>query len=107
VGVEASLLEGRIGVDLTDQSFAVEFQGTRVTGPRVARVDPGGPAWQAGLRSGDILVNANDTAIANAREFMLRVAQTEPGTSLELVVFRGGQMFATSVTLIQQPPLAG
>ncbi len=98
---------GWMGVDVADLSFAVEFQGMPLSGARVSRVDPGGPAWRSGLRSGDIVVSAAAEPVTSAREFMLQIAQSPPGKKMELTVFRGGQMFATSVTLIQQPPLAG
>ncbi len=97
---------GWIGVELIDLSLALQFQERTLTGARVARVDPNSPAWQAGLRMGDILVSANDEPIASARELMLRIAQTEPGRQLEFEVLRGRQLFTTSVDLIQQPPLS-
>jgi serine peptidase DegS len=96
---------GWIGVDLIDQSFALEFRGEAVSGARISRLDPGGPAWQAGLRPGDILVRADGMPVTSARDLMHRIAQQEPGTEMEIEVFRGGQLFTTSVTLLQQPPL--
>jgi serine peptidase DegS len=98
---------GWIGVDLADLSFALEFDGRAISGARVVRVDPSGPAWLAGLRSGDVLVTADDQPVNSARELMLKIAQMQPGSSLELTVFRGGQLFTTRTTLIQQPPLSG
>ncbi len=96
---------GWIGAELTDLPFAMEFQGRPITGARVARIDPTGPAWRAGLRNGDVIVTAQDQPVASARELLLRIARLEPGTELPMSVFRGGQLFATSVTLIQQPAL--
>jgi len=96
---------GWIGLDLTDLSFALEFRGEPITGARVSRVDYGGPAWRAGLQSGDILVQANDQPVTTARAFMLLVSELEPGTELDLLIFRGGELFTTTVRLIQQPPL--
>jgi serine peptidase DegS len=97
---------GWIGVDLADLSFALEMDGRPINGARVTRVDPSGPAWQAGLRRGDVLVQANEEPVTNARELMLRIAQKPPGAEMELIVFRGGQMFTTRARLIQQPPLS-
>ena len=95
---------GWIGADLIDLPFALELRGRSVNGARIARSDPEGPAWKAGLRRGDIIVNADGRPVTSARELMLEIAQTEPGTSIELGVMRGGQLFTTSVTLVQQPP---
>lgn len=76
-------------------------------GVQVSQVYRGGPAWQAGLRAGDIVVAINDQPVADARQFMLQVAEQPPGTELELIAVRNGQPFTTSVRLIQQPPLQG
>ena len=96
---------GWIGSDLVDLPFAIEHEGQRVHGARVSRVESGGPAWRAGLRPGDIITQANDQPISSARQLMLKVAQSRPGEQMELVVIRGNQMYATAVTLIQQPPI--
>jgi len=82
----------------------MQFDGTPITGARIARVDQGGPAWRAGLRAGDILIGADGNSVANARELTLYIAQQQPGQLVELNVLRGNQLFDTSVTLIQQPP---
>lgn len=97
---------GWMGVDLADLTFTMQFDGTPITGARVARVDQGGPAWRAGLRAGDILISADDSSVSNARDLTLYIAQQQPGSAVELSVLRGNQLFDTSVTLIQQPPPA-
>ncbi|MCC5863595.1 MAG: trypsin-like peptidase domain-containing protein [Wenzhouxiangella sp.] len=95
---------GWMGVDLSDLALAMQFDGTPISGARVARVDHGGPGWRAGLRPGDIVVNAGGQSVSSARELNLFIAQQQPGSLVELNVLRGNQLFATSVTLIQQPP---
>ncbi len=95
---------GWMGLDLADLTFSMQFDGTPITGARVARVDQGGPAWRAGLRTGDILIGADGNSVNNARELTLYIAQQKPGKAVELNVLRGNQLFDTSVTLIQQPP---
>lgn len=95
---------GWMGVDLSDLALAMQFDGTPISGARVARVDHGGPGWRAGLRPGDIIVNAGGQSVSSARELNLFIAQQQPGSLVELNVLRGNQLFATSVTLIQQPP---
>lgn len=103
--IEYGLVQrGWIGADLVDLPFALELRGRAIDGARVARSDPQGPAWEAGLRRGDILVSADGEPVTSARQLMLKIAQTEPGTSVEFGVVRGGQLFTTSVTLVQQPP---
>lgn len=95
---------GWIGADLVDLPFPLELRGRAIEGARVTRSDPEGPAWRSGLRRGDILVSADGEPVISARQLMLKIAQTEPGTAIEFGIVRGGQLFTTSVTLIQQPP---
>jgi len=97
---------GWIGVELVDQSLALQFQDRTLTGARIARVDPNSPAWGSGLRLGDLLVTVDGQPITSARGLMLKIAQTEPGSVMEFEVLRGRQLFTTSVELIQQPPLS-
>ncbi len=96
---------GWIGIDATDPSLAVQFDGRTVNGARIARVDPGSPAREAGLRPGDILVSLDGQAVTSARALMLEISRRDPGSRLELEVLRGRQLYTTSVDVIQQPPL--
>jgi S1-C subfamily serine protease len=94
-----------LGAELIDVSLNFNPDQTRRSGARISRIHRAGPAWQSGLRSGDILLSADSRPIQSARELMLYVAGLAPGHELELEVLRGNQLFTTSVSLIQQPPL--
>ena len=97
-----------LGADLADVSVMFSPEDLRGRpGARITRIHRGGPAWQSGLRSGDILVTADGGAVSTARELLLRIARLHPGHELEVEVIRGSQMFTTSMVLIQQPPLPG
>jgi S1-C subfamily serine protease len=94
-----------LGADLIDVSITFDPDQRNQPGARVTRIHRGGPAWQSGLRSGDILLSADGNRIGSARELMLRIARLAPGHDLEVEIIRGNQLFTTSVKLIQQPPL--
>ncbi|MFW5815731.1 MAG: S1C family serine protease [Wenzhouxiangella sp.] len=94
-----------LGADLIDVSITFDPDQRNRPGARVTRIHRGGPAWQSGLRDGDILLSADGTRVGSARELMLRIARLAPGHELEVEVIRGNQLFTTSVNLIQQPPL--
>jgi serine peptidase DegS len=98
------VVRGWIGVELNDVSLRLASSEALQPGARVVNVDQGGPAWQAGLQPGDILVRANGEQVESARQLMQRVADAEPGSEMELEVIRSNQLFTTSVKLIQQPP---
>ena len=75
-----------------------------VEGLNVMSVSPGGPAEEAGLRSGDLLTAVNDESLASENygysyEILLRIlAATEPGSQLKISYRRGGQDFEADVT---------
>ena len=94
-----------LGADLADVAISFNPDQRARSGARVTRIYRGGPAWQSGLRSGDILLSADGSSVSTARELMLQIARLAPGHEMEVEVVRGGQRFTTSILLIQQPPL--
>ncbi|MBX9708272.1 MAG: Do family serine endopeptidase [Caulobacteraceae bacterium] len=60
-------------------------------GAYVAEVTPGGPAAQAGLREGDIVVALNGQAIDSSSALTRRVGQASPGDNLRLEIIREGR----------------
>jgi len=102
-----SVRRGWIGASVIDPRLVVLAGGEQPEGVQIARIYRDGPAWNAGLRPGDVLLRADGQPIENARDFTLGIAEMEPGRVVELLAMRGGQRFTTSVTLIQQPPLQG
>jgi|GEM_PF-195679 len=63
------------------------------TGVVVDRVNPGSPAEQAGLQSGDLIRRVNGSAIDKADQFQSLVRAKAPGTRLSLDVLREGKPF--------------
>jgi S1-C subfamily serine protease len=102
-----SVRRGWLGASVIDRPLVVLEGENQPEGVRIAWIYRGGPAWDAGLRPGDVLLAADGEPVTSAREFTLRVAEQEPGTRIELLASRNGQQFTTSVELIQQPPLQG
>jgi serine peptidase DegS len=101
-----SVRRGWLGASFMDLRLSVQPDGSAVRrGIRVLDVEPGGPAWNANIRTGDILLAVDDTPIGDARAFLLFIAQKSPGDKVDLVVQRDQDMFETYATLIQQPPL--
>ena len=71
----------------------------------VGWVDEHGPAWNAGIRQGDVILALDGEPVSDANQFQLAVSQREPGSTVELDVSRRGETFQTYAALIQQPPL--
>lgn len=57
-------------------------------GATVATVSPGGPADVAGLRTGDVIVRADDYEIASAAALTELVSQAEPSAWIAMTVHR-------------------
>jgi S1-C subfamily serine protease len=73
--------------------------GGRATGLRVASVVPGGPADRAGLRAGDLLLNAGGHAVATAQDLQRLMFAEAIGHPLQVTVMRNGAL----VDVIAEP----
>jgi serine protease DegS len=50
-----------------------------------------GPAWQAGLQPGDVILAIDDEPVSSGRNAMNQVARAQPGQSVKMKVMRGGK----------------
>jgi serine protease Do len=72
-------------------------------GALVAEVTPGGPADQAGLRSGDVITAVNSVAVRDPGQLLLTVSQLRPGASVEVSFVRQGQKQTVTAKLGRRP----
>ena len=84
---------GWLGVELASTPSPGNAVGLEIT-----RVLPGGPANEAGLRAGDLLVAINSQPASNSSVVSRQIAHTSPGTDVTLEVLRDG----VQVTLVAQ-----
>ena len=68
-------------------------------GALVMGLDRGGPAADAGLRPGDIIVEVADREVRTVEELLAALRGTEPGQSYPVDVFRGGERLEIPVTI--------
>lgn len=61
--------------------------GTR--GIRVLSVSPGGPAEEAGVLSGDLIIALNDRDLESGRDLTAAMREVEPGEKVKLGLLRG------------------
>lgn len=96
--VEATLATDTIAAeDLDNQLF--DRLGLDLAKPPalLGEIMPGGPAAQAGLRAGDLILKADGSATPDAGSFVERM-QASPGRSVVLEGMRAGQPFSVEVT---------
>ncbi|SDF98931.1 S1C family serine protease [Pseudonocardia oroxyli] len=68
-------------------------------GAQVQNVVAGGPAAQAGILEGDVLVKVRDRTIAGADELIVAVREGEPGEAVPVELIRDGRPLTVTVTL--------
>jgi putative serine protease PepD len=86
-----------LGVSLGDGS----------AGAAVSSVSNGGPADQAGLRSGDAIVAIDGKTIDSSDAAVAAIGAKSPGDHIKLTVLRGGQRTTLDATLGSQPASPG
>jgi Do/DeqQ family serine protease len=99
------VVRGWLGVviqDLTPE-LAAGFGVREDAGVLVAEVMKGGPAENAGLKSGDVIVDFGGVAIKDVTELQKRVAAIEPGRPTPLTVVRDRKNVTLSVKVGEQP----
>jgi serine protease Do len=69
----------------------------------VGEITSGGPADKAGLAEGDVILKKNGNPIRDWGQFRIAIANSSPGTEIELEVFRDGERRTYKVTLEEMP----
>src|SRR5688572_7612702 len=106
-----SVSRGWMGVGIEDVSpeLAEAFNLATPHGALVDRIIEGGPAQQAGLQSGDIIVEFNDQVIRTSADLPYFVGLVMPGTAVEMEIVRNAasQMLSMTVgSLVETSSLA-
>jgi len=103
------VIRGWLGVVIqpVTQSVARAFGLGEPRGALVGDVTPDSPAARGGLQRGDIIIELNGRPVTDSRDLRLRVAETAPGTTVRMKVFRNGSERELSVTLGEMPPEQG
>ena len=77
-------------------------------GVQITQLTPGEtPARKARLQPVDIIIEVDGVKIVNARVLRDLVADTEPGTAVDMTIFRDGAQTTVSVTIDEQPEMFG
>ena len=96
---------GYIGIEPQDLSadLADAFKLSRSEGVIIAGILRGGPAEQAGIRTGDIIISVGGKTIKDTTGLLNAIAQLTPGDEAAITLVRGGQELAVTVTVGTRP----
>jgi C-terminal processing protease CtpA/Prc len=75
-----------------------DYAQTDVVGVRLSGVANGGPAEQAGLRAGDVIVGVGDRSVENIYDYTYALGDLEIGEPVDFTVERGGERRRFTVT---------
>lgn len=86
-----------------DRNLAEAYQLDRPQGALLTRVSPESPAQQAGLKSGDIILQYNGSTIKQAADLLNLINRAKPGDAFEALVQRAGKQLQVSGKLSTAP----
>jgi serine protease DegS len=97
---------GITGQNLTDalaESLGIEMRA----GILVSGVLEGGPADQAGIKPGDLIVKLDRRPVSGSQDMLKMVAAKTPGSPLSVTVIRDGQALDQVAIVAERPDLGG
>lgn len=90
-----------------DENLAASFDYPSTHGVLVDDIDKEGPAFAGGLRAGDIIAKLDGAELQEMGELRNRIAQTRPGSRVQLEVWRKGKPRKLAVKLGVLPGALG
>lgn len=96
---------GWLGVMIqpVSRDLAESFGMDSASGALIADLDPEGPAAQAGLRAGDIVIEVDGEEVERSRNLPRLIGRVTPGNDAELTIMRDGEREEVSVTIGDWP----
>lgn len=86
--------------------LARTFKVEEGVGVLVAQVTPGSAADKAGMKKGDVLLEAEGQRVDTPDDFRFKVASMPPGAKVRFKVTRDGKQVEVTATLAERPDLA-
>ena len=95
-----AVARGWLGVSVGDAASGA-------AGAVINGVEPGGPADEAGLQPGDMVVSVNNQVISDAADLTRDIASTPPGGKVQLKVNSNGHLSHVQVVVGRRPAQLG
>ena len=111
--IEQILQNGRVvrpwlgiaGIDL-NPAISRKYNFSTNSGVLVVEVRKDSPAYEAGIRVGDIIVRLGDHKVQKMKDLLLGLSTVSIGGVLEVSLIRMGKEYEISVRLVESPPQA-
>ena len=111
--IPATMVE-RVAAELIDRGHvqrgwlgvgvAPAVQGNRaLRGALLSHVAPNTPAWNAGLRAGDLILKLDDFEVENPTEFIREIGERQPRSEIVVTALRQGTTVQTRAVLGERP----
>lgn len=96
---------GWLGVETQDitPQLAESFNLQDITGIIIAGIQRNGPAAQAGLRPGDIVLSINGEPATDSKTAMNQIARVSPGGNLKMKILRDGKQLSIETIVGERP----
>lgn len=102
---QGRVVRGWLGLepqDLSDEQ-AAQLGLSNGAGVVVANILVRSPAFEAGVRPGDVIVRLGADPVHNAQEVVSKVAALKPGAPIKIGLRRSGQAFEVKIKIIERP----
>lgn len=100
---DGKVSHGFLGVQMAALNEAGKKQLGVAGGVLVTQVEPGGPAEQAGIKPGDVLLKVDDREISDGQALQRSVQSLQPGKKVMVTVQRDGKSKLIEVKLGERP----
>ena len=102
---DGHVVRGWLGVYIQEvtRDLAESFGLDRPKGAIIAEITEDGPADEAGLEAGDIVLEFDGREVESSSALPPMVGQVKPGKTVEVEIMRGGERKTVEVTLGQLP----
>jgi serine protease Do len=88
-----------LAVENLNPNLAQQFRLRDHKGVVVVQVEPGSPASDAGLHSGDIILEVNGTVVSTVKEYRHTMAKLKKGTVARLLIKRRGRTLYLAIEI--------
>ena len=92
---------GRLGVIIQEVNYnlAKSFGLSKPMGALITQVMPDGPAAQAGLKQGDVVLSVNGEEVRASNDLPVMVGSIAPGKEITLQIWRNGEVIEQKILL--------